>query len=135
MERAMVPPQLDTIIQQFGSAPEYRKDFFSLADNIISEGVPKISVKHNEELIGSFNDIINETKKNSNDSANGNVDIYYLRTREVVLSSGILPSELELRNVGVFATVNISKGTRYGPFQGKWAGIPKDSRYAWEVSD
>lgn len=64
---------------------------------------------------------------------NGKVDLFYLRARDVILASGVLPGELELKENGVFARSTICKGTRFGPFQGKWASAPQDCRFAWEV--
>lgn len=55
----------------------------------------------------------------------------YRRAREIV--HAILPSEVELKESGIFARTTISKGTRYGPFLGKWAEVPYDSLFAWEV--
>lgn len=51
-----------------------------------------------------------------------------------------VPPELELRpsstgvGVGVWSKQNISRGTRYGPFLGKWTANAKDPSLAWEVS-
>lgn len=45
-----------------------------------------------------------------------------------------LPSELVLKGGGLFARLNISIGTKYGPFIGKWETQPLDRRFAWEVS-
>jgi hypothetical protein len=47
-----------------------------------------------------------------------------------------LPPELELRDpgCGVWTRQHVSRGTRYGPFLGKWIPEPVDPRYAWEVS-
>jgi ecotropic virus integration site 1 protein len=50
----------------------------------------------------------------------------------VAAASGAVPCEVELKE-GVVAKSLIPKGTRYGPFQGKWAGVPQDARFAWEV--
>uniref|UniRef100_A0A1Y1L9R5 C2H2-type domain-containing protein n=1 Tax=Photinus pyralis TaxID=7054 RepID=A0A1Y1L9R5_PHOPY len=52
---------------------------------------------------------------------------------QFALGNNVLPPELEYRDSGVFAVSVIPKGARFGPFQGKWAGVPQDSRYAWEV--
>ncbi|XP_030758572.1 histone-lysine N-methyltransferase PRDM16-like isoform X2 [Sitophilus oryzae] len=60
-------------------------------------------------------------------------DLIYLGTRKVILANAVLPGELEFRKNGVYAKTNIGKGTRFGPFQGKWAGVPQDPRFAWEV--
>lgn len=51
-----------------------------------------------------------------------------------------VPPELELRpsstgvGVGVWAKQSIARGTRYGPFLGKWTANAKDPNMAWEVS-
>lgn len=59
--------------------------------------------------------------------------IIYSKCRDLVAASTAVPCEIDLRD-GVFAKSTIYKGTRYGPFQGKWAGVPQDMRFAWEVS-
>lgn len=49
----------------------------------------------------------------------------------------LLPHELELRNAGtegVWTTVAIPRGTKYGPYTGKWLPKPIDTRFAWEVN-
>ncbi|KAF6204240.1 hypothetical protein GE061_002580 [Apolygus lucorum] len=46
------------------------------------------------------------------------------------------PSEVEVRGGGgVWARDggSVPRGTRYGPFTGKWVSEPLDSSYAWEV--
>ncbi|KAK9729834.1 Zinc finger, C2H2 type [Popillia japonica] len=55
------------------------------------------------------------------------------KAKEMVLEKGTLPPELEIKEYGVFAKCNIARGAKYGPFQGKWAGLPQDPRFAWEV--
>jgi hypothetical protein len=45
------------------------------------------------------------------------------------------PPQIELRDFGVWAKENVSAGTRYGPFLGKWALEPTNQAYAWEVSE
>lgn len=47
-----------------------------------------------------------------------------------------VPPELELRDPGsgVWTRQHVPRGTRYGPFLGKWVPEPVDPRYAWEVS-
>ena len=40
-------------------------------------------------------------------------------------------SDLKL---GVFAKQLVAKGTRYGPFLGKWVSVARDPSFAWEVS-
>ncbi|XP_063889664.1 histone-lysine N-methyltransferase PRDM16-like isoform X4 [Scylla paramamosain] len=50
-----------------------------------------------------------------------------------------VPPELELRpsstgvGVGVWSKQSISRGTRYGPFLGKWTANAKDPSLAWEI--
>ncbi|XP_075980650.1 transcription factor hamlet-like isoform X2 [Anticarsia gemmatalis] len=44
-----------------------------------------------------------------------------------------LPNELMFKSGGIFARVNITNGTKYGPFLGKWESQPLDRRFAWEV--
>lgn len=49
----------------------------------------------------------------------------------------LLPHELELRNAGaegVWTKTAIPRGTKYGPYNGKWLMKPIDMRFAWEVS-
>lgn len=51
------------------------------------------------------------------------------------------PSQVELREsrtgkgLGVWAKEAVPKGTKFGPFLGKWAVEPTDPKYAWEVSE
>lgn len=49
---------------------------------------------------------------------------------------GIVPQDLEVkkRGDGVWAKREVQKGTRYGPFLGKWLSEPMNLDYAWEVS-
>lgn len=132
MDRDMLPPQSESL-EQF-SPSQYIKGIYSTkvedfaGDNIL----PKAT--RNDDIILHYNIHSNKSNQPCDDMRNGNADIFYLRAREIVLASGILPSELELRETGIFAKTNINKGTRYGPFQGKWASIPQDARFAWEVS-
>ncbi|KAJ8923424.1 hypothetical protein NQ315_001982 [Exocentrus adspersus] len=135
MERAMIPPQTESALQHY-TAHAYPNNSYHHSDEMLSDTNPKISIKLPEELFekASRGDE-EEFSKYSNDGRqqNGKVDIFYLQAREVILASGTLPGELELRENGVFAKGAISKGTRYGPFQGKWASAPKDARFAWEI--
>ncbi|CAG9812851.1 unnamed protein product [Phaedon cochleariae] len=124
MERAMVPPHIDSDFQPFTHSQEYRRDYYSNTENMLLETIPKISIKNCDALFD----------KPCDDSECSRTDLFYLRAREVILESGSLPNELELRDNGVFAKMNIAKCTRYGPFQGKWASVPQDARFAWEVS-
>ncbi|XP_050297806.1 transcription factor hamlet-like isoform X2 [Anthonomus grandis grandis] len=50
-----------------------------------------------------------------------------------MLYNQLVPSEIELKDGGVFAKVPIPKRTTYGPFHGKWAEDPEDARFAWEI--
>lgn len=126
----MVPPQSEAI-QQI-SPPHYIKENYS----------PKIENSADDTFVkrnSSDNSFINfHTTGNDNqhhdDVRNEKVDIFYLRAREIILANKSLPSELELRDAGIYAKISISRGTRYGPFQGKWASVPQDTRFAWEVS-
>lgn len=52
-----------------------------------------------------------------------------------LLDGTVLPTELERSIGGVFAKSTIFKGTKYGPFKGKWASVPQNPKYAWEVSN
>lgn len=44
-----------------------------------------------------------------------------------------LPSELEVRGSGLYSRLPVPRGTRYGPYLGKWMAKPLDPRFAWEV--
>lgn len=89
--------------------------------SILQEAIssPKLTVKTVEELFE------HETYTDSK----------YSEAREMVVAMAVLPTDLEVREIGVFARETLGKGTRYGPFQGKWAGLPDDHRFAWEVSE
>ena len=60
--------------------------------------------------------------------------------RREMSSHATPPVELEVREVvgedalGIWARQLIPRGTRYGPFLGKWLSEPVDPRFAWEVS-
>lgn len=124
MERDMVLHQSETL--QHYSTSHYVKGLFppTIEDRNVNDDI-FISVKHRSHNI---------VDQHPDESRNGKIDILYLRAKEIILASGSLPSELELREAGVFTKNSISKGTRYGPFQGKWASVPQDHRFAWEVS-
>ncbi|XP_018561523.1 MDS1 and EVI1 complex locus protein EVI1-like isoform X3 [Anoplophora glabripennis] len=132
MERAMVPPQTESTLQHYPTN-DYVNSIYSSPEDMIAES-RKIPTKLPEELFEKSR-IEEDRQKYCSESkqTNGKVDIFYLRAREVILASGTLPGELELRENGVFAKTTINKGARYGPFQGKWASIPQDARFAWEV--
>ncbi|XP_045488833.1 histone-lysine N-methyltransferase PRDM16 isoform X2 [Pieris rapae] len=44
-----------------------------------------------------------------------------------------VPPELIYKTGGIYARFNVTSGTKYGPFNGKWETQPLDRRYAWEV--
>ena len=88
---------------------------------------PKLRGNHHDHVQG------NPYAATSNGFKAGD-DLAFLRAREFVLNTGCLPLEMEAREAGVFAKCNISRGLKYGPFHGKWAGVPQDVRFAWEVS-
>lgn len=146
----MVPPQNDTdVVSSIKSeidCNEFTNNnaFKSLVNN---DRNLKISLKSAEELYARErlikqehnNDLYTKYSidKIHNEQINGyNLnDINYLRAKERVISSNVLPNELELGDSGVYAKCTIIKGTKYGPFQGKWAGTPQHPKFAWEVSD
>ncbi|XP_044759685.1 transcription factor hamlet-like isoform X1 [Coccinella septempunctata] len=136
MEKAMVPPQLD-VSSDFIRRVEYLNNNFKNFEDVCSMNNFRLATKTVDNIKDRTNSVfkyISEDKPFVDHPQNGlNMDLMYLRAREVVLASGVLPAELEIREKGVFARVTISKGTRYGPFQGKWAGSPQDARFAWEV--
>nr|XP_015838045.1 PREDICTED: transcription factor hamlet [Tribolium castaneum] len=109
MDAVMVPPQHETFT-----------DFSS--NNNLDDPPSKLSLKPADQLF------CDETLK----AFNGATDLVYSRCREAIPASGVVPCEIELKD-GVFAKGVIPKGTRYGPFKGKWAGVPQDVRFAWEV--
>lgn len=133
----MVPPQLE-ISPDFLRRVEYLNNNIKNFEDACSMNNFRLATKTMDNIKERTNSVykyISEDKSFGDHHQNGlNMDLMYLRAREVVLASGVLPSELEIREKGVYARVTISKGTRYGPFQGKWAGSPQDTRFAWEVS-
>lgn len=129
----MVPPHVDTTdYTTNNNVPESATTGHILQETTTNNS--KLSVKTPDELFDKSpaSELFAETKQYIN-SLNGKFDLMYLRARSMVLASNVLPTELELRDFGIFARVNVTKGTRYGPFQGKWAGAPDDLRFAWEV--
>lgn len=89
-------------------------------NNLLNE----ITMKYLRERGGDMEQTVNGVKH----------DVAFARAKEMILACGSLPQELEIKESGVFAKRHIEKGTRYGPFQGKWAGQPQDQRFAWEVN-
>lgn len=50
----------------------------------------------------------------------------------------LVPHELEVRGAGiggVWSKTSIPRGTKYGPYCGKWLQKPYNTEFAWEVSD
>lgn len=45
----------------------------------------------------------------------------------------LLPSELEVRGSSLYTRMPVPRGTRYGPYMGKWMARPLDQRFSWEV--
>lgn len=146
MENAMLPPHLDNDIVDIKTGVDYPNNNSYKSDNYEGNGL-KISIRSVDQLytadglrkldLSSDYKYSSEVKKYTGDELNGykyGSDLPYLKAREQVLASGSLPVELEIRESGVYAKCNIPKGTKYGPFQGKWAGLPQDPRFAWEVS-
>lgn len=41
---------------------------------------------------------------------------------------------VDIKNGSVSAKITITKGTKFGPFVGKFSTEPIDRRFAWEVS-
>lgn len=129
----MVPPQSEVLNLYTNNNSNNQSGDLQLANN-------KLTVKPAEELYESkrHNNSNNSSGDESDDRliASVKTDLMYIRAREIILAQqNVLPSELELRAQGVFARIPINKGVRYGPFQGKWATCPEDTRFAWEVSD
>ncbi|KAL1115809.1 hypothetical protein AAG570_006099 [Ranatra chinensis] len=49
---------------------------------------------------------------------------------------GGLPEDVELRTSGgVWARATLPRGSKFGPFQGKWVPKPLDPRFAWEIEE
>lgn len=144
-DQKMVPPQNDTDVTSIKTEIDYsdypnNNAFKTLINNNRNL---KISLKSAEELYArdrlvkqehnnDYYDKINIKNEQMNGYNSSNET--YLRVKENVLANNILPPELELSDNGVFAKSTILKSTKYGPFQGKWAGLPQNPKYAWEVS-
>ncbi|KAH1015752.1 hypothetical protein HUJ04_007089 [Dendroctonus ponderosae] len=122
--------QLDNSIEE---PQPYTNNNFQHSKDIMSD-IKKLSVK-SDLYDNNHKPCLQNGKFNNgffNQQDESKFDMFYKRTRDIILSSGALPSELELKEDRVYARSNISKGTRYGPFQGKWASIPEHPRFAWE---
>ncbi|XP_048519652.1 transcription factor hamlet isoform X3 [Dendroctonus ponderosae] len=123
--------QLDNSIEE---PQPYTNNNFQHSKDIMSD-IKKLSVK-SDLYDNNHKPCLQNGKFNNgffNQQDESKFDMFYKRTRDIILSSGALPSELELKEDRVYARSNISKGTRYGPFQGKWASIPEHPRFAWEI--
>ncbi|KAK4873680.1 hypothetical protein RN001_013040 [Aquatica leii] len=110
---SMVPPQLDTTSARLITTDHTNNNRDEHEKN------PKLSIK-SPDLLYNHENFFNGFKV---------CDF----PPQVALNNNVIPVELEYRDSGIFAVSVVPKGTRYGPFQGKWAGIPQDSKYAWEV--
>ncbi|XP_063931759.1 transcription factor hamlet-like isoform X5 [Zophobas morio] len=118
MDKTMVPPQFD-------SALEILKVSDYPSNNNLEDTPGKLTLKPADQLYDQICDdvkYLNGTK----------MDITYSKCRELLLASAVVPCEIDVKD-GLFAKTSIPKGARYGPFHGKWAGVPQDPRFAWEV--
>lgn len=108
-------------------------------DNLRIRSVDQLISPENLKLQDTLK--LNDDSDKSLDRINGNirmsVDTMRVRSREGMLTPGVVPHELKLREKGggVWSRKELPKGTRYGPFLGKWLGEQIDPRYSWEVSD
>ncbi|XP_018332726.1 PR domain zinc finger protein 16-like isoform X2 [Agrilus planipennis] len=132
---------------------------FKQTDNQIVDG-PKLTLKPVNQLYDNFSK--NHTSPNYNQNSpsfnpnpanfdinNPDLSRYYGNheltngltvDKEIVrnnqypnFSPHVLPKELEFRNGSIYSRTLILKGNRYGPFYGKWEGMPQDRKYAWQV--
>lgn len=153
-DQKMVPPQTETEMAAIKTEIELSEYSNNNAFKMFeaNERNMRITLKSAEELyarerlfkndnpseIARENYLYSTDKNNTNDQLNGFKvanDLAFMRAKEVVLAGGSLPAELEVRENGVFTKCLLPKGTKYGPFQGKWAGLPQHPRFAWEVSE
>lgn len=90
-----------------------------------SDEASSLRIKSVEALLKSQDDKSAETKG----------DDVRLKAQDMVVPSELLVRSRREREgrEGVWARSFIARGVRYGPFAGKWASLPADSRYAWEV--
>ncbi|KAF2902873.1 hypothetical protein ILUMI_03315 [Ignelater luminosus] len=160
MEPTMVPPQNEivevapvtrivTSDQTNNNREEQNENNFAMQ---LSDKSPKLTIKspellyaqdrygnkdkNNEQIIENCPKYLSDTEKFFSEHINGFKlsEFSSLRSHHnILLNSNLIPPELEYRDSGIFAVSLIPKGTRYGPFQGKWAGIPQDMKFAWEV--
>lgn len=73
-------------------------------------------------------DVVTSREPSPKDDNNGTA------TLNNVEPTSLLPSELEVRGSGLYTRLPVPRGTRYGPYLGKWMAKPLDHRFAWEVS-
>ncbi|XP_028130876.2 transcription factor hamlet-like isoform X2 [Diabrotica virgifera virgifera] len=107
MERTMVPPRVESESIEYCPSENYRNK----SDQI--ETAKKTPEFYNDNQL--------EFKRKVSESTNENNTYLFL------------PSELEVKETGVFTTSHVPKGVRYGPFQGVWASTTQDVRFAWQV--
>ncbi|KAK9888052.1 hypothetical protein WA026_000329 [Henosepilachna vigintioctopunctata] len=132
MEKTMVPPQIECSTDFFKRSEYINNNVKELEDACTMDNFRLIPKSIKDNRTSSVLKYVSDSNHQFGDMQHNGMDLMYLRSREVVLASGVLPSELEIRENGVFARTVIAKGTRYGPFQGKWASTPQDPRFAWE---
>lgn len=149
MEPVMVPPQNEGSLEILPlKTTQYNNNNLKAHEIVVPDRNVRLTIKPYDQLYSKEeqNNIFNEIamkylKTRSVDTeleqnANGlKVDVAFTRAKEVILACGLLPQELEIRDGGVFTKKIVEKCTRYGPFHGKWAWQPQESRFAWEVSD
>lgn len=162
MDSTMIPhqpePNLSSAEPLIILQPEYCDQNDRSNENSSGENVARTSPSPSDELIRMRNaenlrirsvdqlmspetlKLQEHLKVSDVDRTNGNmrisVDTMRVKSREGMLTPGVVPQELKVREKGggVWGRKEIPKGTRYGPFLGKWLGEPIDPRFAWEVS-
>lgn len=143
----MVPPQVESLnLPQHSPLPLRSEN-----NNRENEATSKLCVKPSELLysherlmsLDKANEFFNESYINKYGDSGRFFKEHLENSKRfspprissnVALGNNVIPPELVFRDSGIFAVTLIPKGTRYGPFQGKWAGIPQDAKFAWEVS-
>lgn len=143
MEPVMVPPRNEGSLEILPlKTTQYNNNNLKIHD-VLPDRTLRLTIKSYDQLYSKEeqNNIFNEItmkylrEREMEQSGNGlKVDVAFVRAKQMILSCGVLPQELEIRDGGVFAKGNIEKSARYGPFQGKWAEHAQDQRFAWEVS-
>lgn len=146
MEPVMVPRRNEGSLEILPvKTPQYNNNNLK-AHDVLPDRTLRLSIKSYDQLYSKEeqNNLFNEitmkylrergSVEEMEQAANGlKVDVAFSRAKQMILSCGVLPQELEIRDGGVFAKSNIEKCSRYGPFQGKWAEHAQDQRFAWEV--